>query len=185
MGFGEFSVLSVVYLIASGTAVLWMKARINRMIRVEPKSKNYDPTDKERAVFFAELTGFMYGYLGAGLFVILDFLGWYDGPLWLPFAINVPALVVGLYAFGQLQVTRPQRRAAAQDTTEGWLTVWDQLSFFHLERATDTMLIWAMLSFVLVFALSLTGYTNWASLFVWGVPVSVWFGVLYLSTKVA
>jgi hypothetical protein len=158
--FGEFTVLSVFYAIGTSIAVFWGRYETNRIVRNEIRMGEYDRTVKERTNFLRDLTVLTYG-VAAGILVVLDILNWYDGPWWFPFAVNVPALIVGLYFLGQTRVIRYHQQLAARDDSKDAVTVKDETSGLRLVIALFIMYALMLVSaFLTVLVLRDTGWTS-------------------------
>lgn len=169
-------------MVSSAVALFRRNIEVSGAIRDEPKTRYVAKIVGERTSFFLKLVEVVYFVLAPGVFVVFDFLGHYDGPWWVPYLVNVPAVIAGLYFLGYLQVIRHQWNVV-QDGTNDVLAAKYEGSEYRFSLSGHFAVEWPIVA-TLISIVSVGGM-GWNSLlFIAGVPELAFVSVLAFGSRV-
>jgi len=178
---GEFAGVGAFYVLFAAVFVFWRRLTMNKSIREEPRTGYGMPIQKEATDLLNQMVVLIYGVLASTIFFLYDFVNSYTGVWWLPYAVNLPAAVVGLYFFGNIQVVKSDfnREPGYRGHTAARYEIGEFLFF----AVAFFPMYWSVFPTVLLAAWFRV--MDWISLVVIaGVPLGAYGSVLVLSERV-
>jgi hypothetical protein len=180
MAFGEFEVLGFSYLALTGTAVFLRRNEIRRAIRKENETRYVARIVQEKTDALLQSVELSFGIFAPAVFVAFGVLWIYDGPWWMPFLIDIPALLAGLVVVTHLQVIRFEGDDESKDLVAAKYGGHERL--FLLSGIAG--FVWPIATSLLL--LPPNGNPDWTSIFTLaGVPIALNVGVLVLGNRAA
>ena len=180
MTLGAFAGVALIYVAGSGGFLLWREYEVRRTSREDVVSGDRVNVVVEKTNFILKVIGFLYIGLAGGVFAFYEASQMYSGPLWIPYAVDVPALIFGLYFSGYLQVGKWPQSAYRKEESEDF-PVAKYGGRGHLFMASFvSSLFWP--PFIGIVSFASVGLMDWASLSVMVVvPEVCWIMVMALG----